>query len=463
MVPPRPDVLTEMKQKFEEAKQANPQLDVTEFLKSVGLRRGYNPPGKDDPSRPKTESLRAGRVEIEMIQVPSFKPTGDIHCLVLLVDFVDNVAVKEPKPKHYEEMLFSENSFATGSLRDYFKTVSGGKVNVLGKVSGWHRMPQKYSFYVGNESGTDPNGYPNNAKKLVEDAVSVAMQADHSIDWDKCDINGDGQVDALFVVHAGSGAEAMTLEAGRNAIWSHKWSIDSPVKVTNKTRVALYLIVPEDGLLGVYAHEAGHLIFSWPDLYDACEGPNRTAGIGDWSLMAGGSWNGEPVPGVTPAYPDGWCRFTQGWAKVNLIKSTQQISTKGIEGKDSDQVFVVPIKGKQKEYFVVECRRKIGYDKFLPGEGLLVYHIDEAAQNNCQENHLAVGVVQADGQTDLQRIGLFGNQGDDGDPFPGKSKRTFLNSQGFPNTLDYSSKPTGISISDISEVGDQIKATIKIE
>ena len=37
------------------------------------------------------------------------------------------------------------------------------------------------------------------------------------------------------------------------------------------------------------AHELGHLLFGFPDLYD----PDGTSeGIGDWCLMSGGSWNG---------------------------------------------------------------------------------------------------------------------------------------------------------------------------
>ena len=68
-------------------------------------------------------------------------------------------------------------------------------------------MPEKYSYYVGNDSGGDENGYPHNAKRMVEDAVSLTLEKDKSIKWNDYDLNGDGMVDALFVVHAGPGAE----------------------------------------------------------------------------------------------------------------------------------------------------------------------------------------------------------------------------------------------------------------
>ncbi len=99
----------------------------------------------------------------------------------------------------------------------------------------------------------------------------------------------------------------------------------------------------------------------------------------------------------------------------------------------------------------------------MPGDGLLVYHIDEAAENNCDENHLAVGVIQADGQQDLERIGLFGNQGDDGDPYPGAANRTSLDSTNFPNTLDYNGNRTGISLNNIRVVEERLEFGVNME
>ena len=61
------------------------------------------------------------------------------------------------------------------------------------------------------------------------------------------------------------------------------------------------------------AHEFGHDI-NWPDLYDT---DHSGEGIGEWSLMAGGSWgeNAAPssLPGDSPAYPDACALYYQGW------------------------------------------------------------------------------------------------------------------------------------------------------
>jgi immune inhibitor A len=297
-----------------------------------------------------------------------------------------------------------------------------------------------------------------NSQKMVEDAVLAAKEKDNTIQWDKYDINGDGYIEALYVVHAGPGAETQRTEDRLNKIWSHKSYTQKPVNVTNKTTVAPYLTIPEDGRLGVIAHETGYLVFGWPDLYDACTGEgDRTAGVGRWCLMASGSWNGNPT-GDNPAYPSAWCRYVQGWTKHTRINNNMELNVPCVE--DIDEVYLIPIKNTSTEYFMVECRRKNKFDSDLPGEGMLIYHIDEIAKNNCEENHLAVRVIQADGNRDLQ--GLNVNQGDEGDPFPGRSNRTFLNSDGYPNTLDYNNKPTNLSIGNIRWDGSRGVATISL-
>jgi immune inhibitor A len=453
MMPPSPGVIASLKSEFDRSGET----DIEKFLHSVGLEPGYNPLGKDDPVRPDIASLERGILKLEKIDVPSFRPRGEINSLVILIDFEDNVAKTDSS--HYEELLFSTGTYLTGSLRDYYNVVSNGRVDITGQVSGWHRMSESYSYYVGKDSGGDMNGYPNNARRMVEEAVTLALEKDRAINWNKYDLNADKTIDALFVVHAGPGAEVQQTEEGRKKhIWSHKWVVQNPVKVSDNTWASIYMTVPEDGLLGVYAHEAGHLIFGWPDLYDACTDQNRTAGVGNWSLMASGSWaNG----GVTPTYPDAWCRMVQQWPSVTRIRGSKELSLKPIV--EEDVVVMIPIRGKLKEYFIIEHRKRSKFDQYLPGDGLLVYHIDEGAENNCDENHLAVGVIQADGQQDLERIGLFGNQGDDGDPFPGAANRTSLDSTNFPNTLDYDGNKTGISLNNIRVVENNLEFEVNME
>ena len=101
--------------------------------------------------------------------------TGTLRLLVLLVDFSDNAGRREPQD--FRNMLFSQATSPTGSMRDFYKATSYSQLDVEGEVVGWLRLPQPYATYVDGQSGTGP--YPHNAQKMVEDALQlVAAQVD---------------------------------------------------------------------------------------------------------------------------------------------------------------------------------------------------------------------------------------------------------------------------------------------
>jgi immune inhibitor A len=407
-----------------------------EFLVSKGLFRKPMP-GLDDSSLIDPEKTIAPGASL--VPLPSFKPRGDINVIFLLVDFNDKPHTESPDK--FKKLLFSDNntSYNDKSLNEYYNEVSYGLVNIVGYVSDWMRMPQSYAYYVNGSDGLA--AYPRNSQRMVEDAVTMAIQKG-GIDWDKFDVNGDGRIDALSVVHAGTGAEQAG--AGSGNIWSHKYNTTKKINVTTKTDAFGYLTVPEDSKLGVIAHELGHLLFGWPDLYDAETGGNRvTEGIGKWCLMAAGSWNNR---GLTPGYPSAWCRHVQGW--TNSINVTQDGELVINNAEENTEVYRLWTKGQASdEYFMVENRQKVGFDSGLPGGGLLIYQVDDTMPNNFDEDHLTVGLVQADGRRDLQSTDrFFRNQGDASDPFPGTTKNYSLGTGTKPNTRSYSNKPTGVNI-----------------
>ncbi len=72
------------------------------------------------------------------------------------------------------------------------------------------------------------------------------------------------------------------------------------------------------------------------------------------------------------------------------------------------------------EYFLVENRQKTGYDTYLPGNGLCIYHIDNSVNNNNNEwypghtssGHYHVALEQADGLWNLEHNNGRGDAGD---------------------------------------------------
>ena len=180
-------------------------------------------------------------------------------------------------------------------------------------------------------------------------------------------------------------------------------------------------------------------------------------GIGDWCLMAGGSWNNG---GLTPAHPCGWCKAQQNW--VNTV--TVSANKKGVaipDVKDSKTIYRLwKDGGSGNEYFLAENRTKKNFDKFLPGEGLLIYHIDDAIDSNSNEMHYKVAVVQADGKKQLEG---GANRGDAGDVWPGTSKKLTFSNTTKPNSKSYGNIKTDVGIKKIKNTAGIITADLFVK
>ena len=145
-----------------------------------------------------------------------------------------------------------------------------------------------------------------------------------------------------------------------------------------------YWVSPGDMTTGVYAHEMGHVL-GLPDLYDR---DYSSAGIGEWSLMAGGSWNGPGGLGGSPARFDAWCAAQLGWLQPQTITGDPATRSLGdVAGSRTAAYKLYPNGGASgSEYFLVENRQKTGTDAALPGSGLLVWHVDETRNNYFTQN-----------------------------------------------------------------------------
>jgi len=325
---------------------------------------------------------------------------GQLRVIVVLVDFTDKQFGEAAS--RFEDLFFSTGRIPTGSVTEYYTDVTGGLVSVVGQVVGPFTMPQTLAWYANGNYGIGKPSGEARAQILAQDAAAAANP---SVDFGPYDNDGNGYVDAFIVVHAGEGGE----ETGNSGdIWSHKWVLPQEFDADG-TKIYGYLTIPENAKLGVAAHELGHLLFGFPDLYDI---DYTSEGIGDWCLMAGGSWNGG---GDTPAHPSAWCKAQQEWATVENVTADETLTIQDV--KTARKVYRLWTDGAAgQEYFLLENRQQAGFDAALPGAGLLVWHVDESRETNEDENHYLVGLIQADGSRDLENDV---NRGDAGDPFPG--------------------------------------------
>ncbi len=389
---------------------------------------------------------------------------------VILVDFPDNTG--RYSRADFVQLIFGEG---TASMRDYFLEVSYGNLNLTGEVVGWLRMDKPYAYYVGDSFGIYGQ-FPNNSQGLVTDAVRLA---DPLVDFSRYDSDGDGFVDGLLIVHAGPGAE----ETGRtDDIWSHKWQLTDPVagspgavRTADGVSVDVFSVQPErfaDGrmiTIGVFCHEFGHIL-GLPDLYDT---DYSSSGLGFFCLMAAGGWGrqDESAPyGSSPIHPCAWCKYLLGWVVPDSVEegvvdsiyarlpavALAPVCYRILKNPFGvDWSYSSPGQG---EYFLVENRQRSGFDRGLPGSGLLILHIDESRSNNDDERRPLVGILRADRSPSYAL-----DRNDRGrDAHLWKESDTGVRNWTVPSTAFYDGVPSGVVIEKISVAGEVMSAILKI-
>lgn len=382
--------------------------------------------------------------------------------LALCVDFSDNV--HSQGTYQFETLLFSEGFVVeTGSLRDYYLENSYGQHDLQGAAYGWVRAPQAYSYYTDGSCGFGL--YPHNAQRLVEDAL---LEADPYADFSAYDHDNDGWIDGLFVVHAGPGAE----ETGDSwDIWSHRWVLQNPLTLDGVS-ILSYTIQPEvhrNGSLidiGVFCHEWGHFLgINWEE-YDS--DMTGGCGLGSWSVMANGCYNNA---GKTPAHHSAYCKCYLGWGGFVAVESNQN-NIEIIQAETSPIFYRLWRSGQVgSEFFAVENRQVFGFDSYLPGSGLLVYHVDLEQPDNYNEwcpgcppvPHYRIALEQADGRFELE--GCYGfdeSYGDNGDPFPGFENKRSFDETTTPSSRDYFGNSTQVAVWNVSDSDSVMYASMGV-
>ncbi|WP_342707756.1 immune inhibitor A domain-containing protein [Pedococcus cremeus] len=255
--------------------------------------------------------------------------------------------------QHYQDMMFGDGE----SFKDFYLKQSNGRFLAKGDVSDWVQVKGEAATYGNNDN--EQQGYWS----YITDTVNAWYQAQLAAGKTKAEINDylkqfdkvdrydadgdgnfnepDGYIDHFQAIHAGEGEEAGGGVLGADAIWSHRWYVNStdygqtgPAQAKlggakigdSDIWVGDYTTEPENGGLGVFAHEFGHDL-GLPDLYDTQGGDN---GTGFWTLMSGGSWlnHGTDSIGTTPGYMGPWEKLQLGWLDYKVVPYGQDSTVK---------------------------------------------------------------------------------------------------------------------------------------
>jgi len=301
--------------------------------------------------------------------------SGSVRIPVILVGFADRPFTRSANDFH---MLFNQLNYtvggATGSVRDYFRDVSYGALDLQADIFGPFTLPNPISFYDNNCGGGDSR---NMARLAIDSAFHIggANFADYAV---------NGVVNTVHIIFAGycqaAGAPAC------QSIWSHAWAFWPP-RNYNGVSISRFSTSPELrgntgtnlGTIGTIVHELGHSLLDWPDFYSV----NRGAGTGNcvdlwtWCLMAAGCWNGPfGMSGATPARPSAWAVVDAGWVPEITLLTPQDVT---IPNPLQTGVVYRINTTTPNEYFLLENRQRVGWDAFIPTGGMLIYHIDRAS------------------------------------------------------------------------------------
>ncbi|HEV2104704.1 MAG TPA: M6 family metalloprotease domain-containing protein, partial [Candidatus Eisenbacteria bacterium] len=407
-------------------------------------------------------------------------PRTDWLVPIIRIAFADSALV-HTAAQLQTELFDTTGSVPTGSAYDYYQWVSGRRIHLRGEVVATVTLPHGRNYYANDAWGLNPISAPNNDLGLLYDAVAAC---DSFVDWNRYDLDGDGYVDMVWLVHAGPGGET---GVSRQNLWSitsrasSGWSNGNPYLTNDPVpgsahqfmRVDRFSVLPElSGFvpqqlceIGVFCHEFGHAL-GLPDLYDTSgSGSNYNFGPGDWSLMSTGAYGGD---GRSPQYPvhmGAWCSLYLGWATTDQPTQDTLYTLPAIE--TGGKVLNFWFQGEPNpEHFLLETRLKTGFDRNLPAEGVVLYQVDDAViGQRIGSNRVNTGptpglrIVEGDGDYDL----YYGvNRGDGNDPLPGLSGRADLDDETSPSLRSISGAVTNLALDDITRVGDAMRIAVHV-
>lgn len=370
----------------------------------------------------------------------SYSPTtiGTTKAIVILIGFTDAQASSTHTPSYFNNLLFSTSSGAK-SLTNYYNEVSYNQLNIVGTASPKCYTSSHTMSYYGADSSTGIDDVNGRISKLAEEAISLAA---NDINFAQYDGDGDGVVDHVIIIHAGNDQASSGVSKD---IWSHQRDLNM---VVDGVRINSYTMLAEGSPLGTFAHEFGHDI-GLPDLYNTDTGSGV---VWDWDLMDDGSWNNN---GNTPAHPSAWSKIQLGWITPITVTTQTTVNIPQLETNQYNSVYKISSSNMPStEYFLVENRQKTGFDSYLPDDGIVIWHIDEA-QGSLLSNDINNGIIKHVA-VESESIGLT-MLGDAA--YSSNDWQTTFSPTSYPNSNSNAGISTGIFIYNIGSSGSSMSVS----
>lgn len=347
---------------------------------------------------------------------PYFPHTDTPKALVILVEFQDcafltkdpvsvfnhllNASPEDETPQVLLEDYNNNTNFTnTGSVKQYFSDMSEGEFQPQFDVKGVVKVSKNYAYYGQDQS---ENNRDIKYKEMIKEACELA-KSQLGVNFSEYDANNDGNVDLVYVIHAGYGQNTGGEE---NTLWA-KTSFNYITTIDGK-EISAHGINSELNFnkgnyitgIGVICHEFSHTM-GIPDLYPY----NSKAYVNNqepesWDLMDAGEYGNN---GYTPVPYCAWELDIMGWNAgiETLDKEPKQIT---MEPYFSGNRKAYKIEADNGEYLLLQNLQRTGWGKGYMSHGLLIYRIDYQRSNvgldyrmNQTPNKPEVTVLPADG------------------------------------------------------------------
>lgn len=308
---------------------------------------------------------------------------GEVRVPVIVVEYQDY-------PLTYKSLAIWEDYFNGTTRTPYTRDTrfqGYGSVGMFFSDASNGMFTPKFDLYGPYTMSKTHDSYGGTSHNLLKEAVQLA---DGDIDFSKYDSNGDGNVDMVYVLYAGTGAN---LSNNDKDVWPfctfYQTIKTGEGKIINVIGAANELAVKDDtdvGTLragvGVTCHEMSHG-FGLPDLYwnlnsekpkdDYGYVDYNNCGPEDWDLMDGGE---NLYNAMWPCQYTAWERDIMGWLDLETLSEPATITIQPLNKGGKAYKVVNP--NYTNEYYVIENYAYDEWNYYVTqqyGHGLMISHL----------------------------------------------------------------------------------------
>lgn len=351
--------------------------------------------------------------------------TGDLNVLVIPVQLMGETITQSQIDKL--KLAFNGTSTDTGweSVSSFYSKSSYGKLNLTFDFSDVVQAKNNSKYYERYSSN-----YETGSDLLLQEALEAL---DSKIDFSKYDTNGDGYIDAVYIIYSSS----VDYNSNDSFYWAYVTYYPNDEKYDGVTPY-YYMFAGFDFMdestsdYGIeinamtYIHETGHLL-GLDDYYDYYEYQGCNEGLGGADMM-------DYNTGDHGAYS----KIMLGWMDANIVTTTKTVTISALA--DKGECILVPLDFDNSyfsEYLIIDLYSAKGLNELesiVDGSilydgaayGVRIYHVTSWVDKPCDEDEYYSITNYNNSITDIALIKLI--QADGG--------KNFKNTNGYTQKSD---------------------------